>query len=775
MRKILFVALLFVLCTTPAAAQFDLVTGQVVDPNGTPYSGATVRAQLAIAGAVVNGQPTVTNPSQAQCISAGLGNAPCQMPFQGTNSFTLDANGNIPNGGISLANNPTVTPAGTQWLFSVTISPGVAPPLGTGPQSFSVAITINTNPQAIGATLSAAAPKLANISAGSSFPVTTGVTVNSGGSITVNPGGSIAPAGGSITATALTAPGFAASAPNTQAPVVTPQQMLATTTNGGYGVLMNAHWVPDASSTNTLGTYSCPNGDCNFTTTGAAAIGQICFGFDTTSGVAFESNNYISASQGTITAVSAQSITCTNTASATITAGVELWWGGSTSGVDDTTALANAIAAAACGTIEFPGGYALISGALFNTTPSNCQVNSTSFQGPEVKGQGVSETYLIPTQNFNWASCTGPENQQCFGAGSDVEIRDFSIWAGGMTTGSGTHVILEAGSYARIVNFDLIGMAGSSATITGIYFGKPSTPSYGVGDLYFQSGSAWGGQTSCAFGATNQTAFGSGCRGTATGFKYVIEPGASVNDMNGFYSSANVQGIGNFYQTNISGLNGATAVSFVNATGGAVANFLNDTVIGNSGGSTSAALSCGAASGTNTFTFQNSFFTGGSAQYTMFGSPGCLFVDNGGNGYSSPGTGFWNGIGTWVIGYPGGGFLGVCTGAVTASATLGFYGTGPNATTTACTGVVIGSGIIASHAGTIQALNVTSASGTSTGDVFTVTVNGVNSTSTCTMTAQTCLDSSHHATVAQGNLISVKDATALGSTETNLNVTVILQ
>jgi hypothetical protein len=148
----------------PAAAQFDLVTGQVVDPNGIPYSGATLRAQLVVSGTAVTGQPTVSNANQAQCISARLGNAPCQMPFPGTNSVTLDVNGNIPAGGLNLANNPSVTPAGTQWLFSVTISPGIAPPAGTGPQSFSVAMTINSNPQSVTAALTAAAPKLSNLS-----------------------------------------------------------------------------------------------------------------------------------------------------------------------------------------------------------------------------------------------------------------------------------------------------------------------------------------------------------------------------------------------------------------------------------------------------------------------------------------------------------------------------------------------------------------------------------------------------------------------------------
>lgn len=167
-RSTLCLAVLFSLFSAaPAFAQFDLVTGQVLDPNGFPYSGATLKAQLTINGSNVTGQPTVTVTSQAQCTSAGAGTAPCQVPFPGTvGPVTLDANGNIPGGGINLADNPSVTPAGTQWTFSVTISPGALPPLGTGPQSFSLAITINANPQNVGGLLSAVAPKLSNISGG---------------------------------------------------------------------------------------------------------------------------------------------------------------------------------------------------------------------------------------------------------------------------------------------------------------------------------------------------------------------------------------------------------------------------------------------------------------------------------------------------------------------------------------------------------------------------------------------------------------------------------
>lgn len=149
--------LIFAACLMfPAAAfsQTTLVTGTVTDPNGIPYAGGTVKAQLTSPGA------TVTNSSQAQCTSAGAGAAPCQLPIQGTvGPALLDPTGSF---SVTLYSNTSISPGGTQWIFTVSISPGVLLPLGTGQQSFQVPITITGATQSVSATLSAAAPKLTN-------------------------------------------------------------------------------------------------------------------------------------------------------------------------------------------------------------------------------------------------------------------------------------------------------------------------------------------------------------------------------------------------------------------------------------------------------------------------------------------------------------------------------------------------------------------------------------------------------------------------------------
>lgn len=146
---LVFILLAF---AVPAGAQTTSVTGTVKDTNGLPYAGATLKAQLVLAGAGVNGQPTVTVTGVQACRSSGFGSSPCQVPFQGTvGPITLDTNGSF---SLSLQDNALVTPAGTQWLLSATISPGVPPPLGTGPQACSATITITGASQSVSTNMS---------------------------------------------------------------------------------------------------------------------------------------------------------------------------------------------------------------------------------------------------------------------------------------------------------------------------------------------------------------------------------------------------------------------------------------------------------------------------------------------------------------------------------------------------------------------------------------------------------------------------------------------
>jgi hypothetical protein len=145
-------------------SQITQVSGTVSDPTGIAYNPGVIKAQLVTTvGSPVTGTPTVTNNNQNQCVSAGLGSAPCQMPFQGTvGQFALSPTGSFT---VTLQDNTQVTPAATQWLFTVN-STGTPPPVGTGPQVCTAQVTISGASQTISASFSCPALSLAGSGAG---------------------------------------------------------------------------------------------------------------------------------------------------------------------------------------------------------------------------------------------------------------------------------------------------------------------------------------------------------------------------------------------------------------------------------------------------------------------------------------------------------------------------------------------------------------------------------------------------------------------------------
>jgi len=153
-KLILFVLVLAsaLLLAPQARAQFTSVTGTVVDPNGIPYAGGSVSATLtpgSSSGFRLSGQP----------YSGQVGPA------------TLDATGTFT---LNMGSNALITPASTQWKFTVNSNPGGIPlPLGTGAQTFVVTLTISGASQNISTQLQAAAPKLTNFAgSGGSISIT---------------------------------------------------------------------------------------------------------------------------------------------------------------------------------------------------------------------------------------------------------------------------------------------------------------------------------------------------------------------------------------------------------------------------------------------------------------------------------------------------------------------------------------------------------------------------------------------------------------------------
>ena len=174
MRASLKWFLLFASCLLlPAAAfgQTTVVSGTVVDPSGIPYAFGTVKAQLTSPGA------TVTNNNQAQCISAARQRA---LPAPHSGHGGTSSRRRAGHFSMMLYSNTSISPAATQWVFTVAISPGVLPPWGTGQQNFTASITITGATQNISTTLNALAPALtvAGAGLGSVISVSCGNLVN---------------------------------------------------------------------------------------------------------------------------------------------------------------------------------------------------------------------------------------------------------------------------------------------------------------------------------------------------------------------------------------------------------------------------------------------------------------------------------------------------------------------------------------------------------------------------------------------------------------------
>ncbi len=162
MRKIISIALvlagafLFALVFPEGlrAQNFIAITGTVVDPNGIPYGNGTMSAVL--------------TPGSPGGWTLG-GN-----PYSGrVGPVTLDSTGSFT---ANFGSNAAILPAGTKWQITVNSNQGgIAPPLGTGAQTFSVTMTLNTS-QNISTTLNAAAPKLTTLTIGSGTVTGTGVS-----------------------------------------------------------------------------------------------------------------------------------------------------------------------------------------------------------------------------------------------------------------------------------------------------------------------------------------------------------------------------------------------------------------------------------------------------------------------------------------------------------------------------------------------------------------------------------------------------------------------
>jgi hypothetical protein len=786
-----------------AFCQSTTLSGQVTDTGSQSWNNGTITATLRLNP----GYPSF--PSYTW--TGGILNP--------TISGTLNASGAY---SISLPSNSAIVPGGTQWLL--TVSPQASPTnaFSLGPITVAGATqTQNITPPAILINLSTAVPPVSAYSTvevtgaalgseffliggnlqicaavsgnicttwiaagggGSSFPVTTPVAVNAGGSITVNSGGSIAPAGtGTVTANLATASVF-----NSGANVITAEQLLTPVSRGGFGVLFDVTAIPDGSTTSGSNIVTCPNADCKFLTgPHPALVGEIFFS-NVGNGISCEDNADIlfgGTRQTTITSVDSdtQIHVVGNSGTTTVAIACMAW------GHDDTTALNTAWATGGCiASLWLPGGLAFISAPVFQIISGCPSVASagTAFQGQRVWGQSVTGTYLVPVPNFNFSSITGTGGPactpSCTGAIGNENISDYenmAVWGLGDRCSStlANTTLWLLGSSARAINTSGVGWCarGGGASLIGVNVSA-------AGDIYNYGGLNYFGSVEISFAAGGGTTDfkdnviqGTG-QNVGSGCVIIAQPGSNV-------LAANDAIIG---QTCIGSLGAGAAAVWTSESGfydsfvdvnvivmgqNSVFNSLaNDSLFHDAATNEGAILFGSGGSTGATFRAHAATMVGVGTVAAVTGASGNTFSDEGGNTYSNGSE--WNGLGTWnVVGLPL--FVGKGTGVCTSASTLFLYPAGQTTAQT-CTVTVeslLGGQGVVSQVGNIHNLRCTSTAGgvNASSGVVTVRKNGVNTALTATFgTGTLAVDSTfvHLSPVAFGDVITYSLTTQAAET-----------
>ena len=564
-------AVLLVLSFAPrAAAQggFTTVTGTITDPNGLKYACGSITAQLITAGGAAptlngGGFSTSTSPIQLGCPTSPGTGAP--------GSFVM-----------RLADSGVIVPSNTTWKFTVNMTPGIAPPAGTGPQSFSVTTAINcstntpavctSNQMDISAILSAAAPALSNSAgAGAGFPVNTTVNVNNLGNIAVNSGGVIGAAPGS---TGQVNGNNVTQLPNGNGIYVSPT--CPVNVPSCFAVFADAQFVSDAVYTAGSPTVTTPGADPPFACPGSAYpcsvagpgsdVGKVVFGSfncaDSTDGPCTRN-----LPQGTIVTVnSAHSITASTNAINTSGSGslgatdCPLLWGH-----DDGAQLAAATAALVANARNGPSANLTLpcGNMMTGTPPFILETGSVKFGAYGISGCGGAGTMIIPLPLMN---CTGGGAAGCLisdaehGEGSGqvqegAHFRDITFYGGGVNVKDPAATITAGTSGIRISFWDEL----ENVWILGWLWNAPATTPTGItnsGGAMINSGTYAAGNPGCALqGDVNTVAtMHAGSCGASGGDGLVIIP----NPIGGTGASSQAETTGVYF--NVTSIGGANAV-----------------------------------------------------------------------------------------------------------------------------------------------------------------------------------------------------------------------
>lgn len=721
--RILFFALAlcgaFLFAPAAHAQNFTTVTVCVTDPNGLPYSYGTISAILTPAtpgGYTLGGQPY-----------SG------QLPLT-----ALDQNGCANGqGGISMGSNAAILPAGSQWLFTVGTA-GVAKPIGTGPQSFTVTITISGASQTISATVSASAPKLASLVSGNSVsPNMSTVTVSRSCGAIPNCTTIVGDMNFDVDAT------FTAASPTV-------------TTSSAAPAFVSAS-VPNQVG---FGTFNCNSGN--------------------------EANCTNNCPQSTMTFVSAHVVTlsnnCTNNSSATAHSNIFVWC------TDDGAALKTAFNqmftsggnSAQTQELDIPaGGMCMGNNALVAPTPTGPRQNPIILRG--------HNTEIVPLPNMNCNASQfgnvglvdmGFANNALGNIGSSDAAYDITFWGGG-TSDKGSSAIYTNPCYGiqthygeNFYNVWIVGWVWNHNVATPVYgWDLDGSQELGSGDY---AGGTFGALCQGFNGAPTSIFGGNWGAGNANAFKITGSSGDGGCNTHGVYLDQK------------SGAGASNPNDYgVQVTAGTYRDFGSEGGIWVGGGD--AWLNGTMADGFTatddvhvaggTLSLSNVMFTSHIEQ-----SAGTLIFIGGNHaaGTTAPFVNpqFQTMTGGSAVAYQS--VKGTCTGTVPASATSGgLYGTGSNITSTVCAtigGTTVGAGEVMQAAGTMGMLQVAAGTGGSVAGsgVFTVLKNGSTTTITCTVgTATSCVDVTHYVAYAVGDLISIQYTSQAADTLANIKASVM--
>jgi len=276
----------------------------------------------------------------------------------------------------------------------------------------------------------------------------------------------------------------------------------------------------------------------------------------------------------------------------------------------------------------------LVQSALFITAPTCTAVSGTIANtvgaSETIEGFGMDSTMLIPTPNFNFATCTGGGGTACFLGWQFAVVKDWIIWGAGnsLSGGNNVHDIVDLNTESYADKFGIVAWGGSDTSLQGFV---PIAGGARVVNSIFRGA----GQQVCRIAAANTWFVNTVCTyGNLTGL--VVPAGGTLYSHNGFYGITNggtssIQITGTYYGWGdvLGGAGGSANTTFVQIGG---ASYLN----GVTAACSIAAANAIATNGGNIYA-TNSTFGGGSCN--SVNRIANTYFDLGGNTYSTAAVG----------------------------------------------------------------------------------------------------------------------------------------